>query len=60
MLFRSRDLTDEQLENLQGWIERFDEKVRGNRHQHLALCLLIVLQYLIVGKLVAFKKTDFH
>ncbi|KAL2431461.1 hypothetical protein ABEF95_009274 [Exophiala dermatitidis] len=36
------DLTPEQLENLQGWIERFDEK------------------YLVVGKLVPFKKTDFH
>jgi len=37
-----KDLTPEQLENLNGWIERFDEK------------------YLVVGKLVAFKKTDFH
>ncbi|KAK7890644.1 Dihydrodipicolinate synthase [Exophiala xenobiotica] len=36
------DLSAEQLENLKGWIERFDEK------------------YLVVGKLVAFKKTDFH
>ncbi|KIW53040.1 hypothetical protein, variant [Exophiala xenobiotica] len=36
------DLPPEQLENLKGWIERFDEK------------------YLVVGKLVPFKKTDFH
>ncbi|KAK5035967.1 Dihydrodipicolinate synthase [Exophiala sideris] len=36
------DLTPEQIENLKGWIERFDEK------------------YLVVGKLMAFKKTDFH
>jgi len=36
------DLTSEQIENLNGWVERFDEK------------------YLVVGKLVAFKKTDFH
>jgi len=36
------DLSDEQLDNLNGWIERFDEK------------------YLIVGKLVPFRKTDFH
>lgn len=36
------DLSPEQLENLKGWIERFDEK------------------YLVVGKLVPFKKTDFH
>ncbi|KIV97010.1 hypothetical protein PV10_00819 [Exophiala mesophila] len=36
------DLDKEQLDNLQGWIERFEEK------------------YLVVGKLVAFKKTDFH
>ncbi|KAK5044862.1 hypothetical protein LTR84_010400 [Exophiala bonariae] len=36
------DLTEEQLDNLKGWIERFDEK------------------YLVVGKLIAFRKTDFH
>ncbi|OAP59366.1 hypothetical protein AYL99_06664 [Fonsecaea erecta] len=36
------DLSPEQVDNLNGWIERFDEK------------------YLVVGKLVAFRKTDFH
>lgn len=28
------DLTAEQRENLQGWIERFDEKVRATEHTH--------------------------
>ncbi|OQU95528.1 Cytochrome b5-like Heme/Steroid binding domain-containing protein [Cladophialophora immunda] len=36
------DLTPEQVDNLNGWIERFDEK------------------YLVVGKLLPFRKTDFH
>ena len=39
------DLTPEQLENLSGWIERFDEKVGRHsveKHTYLALTLTLV------------------
>lgn len=63
------DLNAEQLDNLKGWIERFDEKVikynplycSWYREWHwIELTLLCNLQYLVVGKLIAFRKTDFH
>ena len=52
------DLGADQLENLNGWIERFDEKVSPTIREKGGTAN--VLQYLIVGKLVAFHMTSFH
>ncbi|KAJ9650452.1 Dihydrodipicolinate synthase [Neophaeococcomyces mojaviensis] len=54
------DLGPEQLENLQGWVERFDEKVSpAEPHCSRTKIGMIdaneFMQYLVVGKLIAFN-----
>ena len=62
-----KDLDKDQLENLNGWVERFDEKVsiRNQRASGAYPCCREARstdspQYLVVGKLVAFHETAFH
>lgn len=54
------DLGPSELENLQGWVERFDEKVSLEMLPEDQCHLLTVSQYLVVGKLIAFQKNRTH
>lgn len=54
------DLGPSELENLQGWVERFDEKVSLEMLLEDQCHLLTVSQYLVVGKLIAFQKNRTH
>lgn len=38
------DLTPEQIENLNGWVERFDEKV-GRYRDNQPTCLMLILHF---------------
>jgi hypothetical protein len=56
-----KDLGPEQLENLNGWIERFDEKVSDYYERNESgEERLTRKQYLVVGKLIPFRETEFH
>ena len=51
-----KDLDKDQLENLHGWVERFDEKVSVQIVSLANTSLTQGYQYLIVGKLEAYDK----
>ena len=50
------DLDKDQIENLNSWVERFDEKVSRSCVE-IGCVLTLVFQYLVVGKLVPFNAT---
>jgi hypothetical protein len=58
-LDKCEDLGESEMENLRGWVERFDEKV-SSTFRYWTRAMLTRLQYLVVGKLIAFRETDFH